>query len=54
MHLKGDSELSSNYISYKSSFILASEIPLPWGQIFSLIPWFSPSFARMGGGGAKL
>ena len=44
-----------NYqVSYKSSFILASEIPLPWGQNFSLIPWFNPSFARMGGGGAKL
>ena len=38
----------------KSSFILASEIPHPGDENFSLIPWFDPLFARMGGGGAKL
>ena len=32
----------------KSSFVLASEIALPWGQNFSIIPWFNPSFSRMG------
>ena len=32
----------------KSSFVLASEIPLPWGQNFSIVPWFNPSFSRMG------
>ena len=37
----------------KSSFVLASEIPLPLGQNFSIIPWFNPSFSRMGGGGGK-
>ena len=47
--------VTQNYqVSYKSSFILASEIPLPWGQNFSLIPWsVNPSFARMGGGGGN-
>ena len=43
--LDSDKKLSSKL---KSSFVLASEIPLPWGQNFSIIPWFNPLFSHMG------